>query len=456
MKRIAILIASLVLVTACGGGGSTPASSGPAADETAPAGKVVEVSFWHGFAAGANQDATNTLVQKFNEAHTGKIHVTATFAGDYDTTFSKIKAAVQANQTPSMVQIYDVGTRFMIDSKQITPMQHFIDEDKYSTDLEPVIANYFSINGKLNSMPWNNSMPLLYINKDAFTAAGLDPNKPPATLDEIRADAEKLTKKDASGQTVQYGFGAAIYGWFLEQFAARADVQMCNNGNGRDKNATKMLSDSPQLVKVMDWWKQMLADGLALNTGRTTANMQTAFKAGRVAITLESTGALGGFINGSKFQVGAGPYPRSESSKAGGPIVGGASLWILNNNHPAYEQRAAWEFVKFLEQPDSMAYWHTKTGYFPDTRKSQEDPTDVAFRQTRPQFDAALQQLHAEKTDKATQGCVLGVMPQARQANEVAMEKILASGAPSKSALSDAVAAIQPAIDQYNQAVGAK
>jgi len=454
VKQIAMLLASGVVVAACGGGSSAPA--GPAADETAPAGKVVEVTFWHGFAAGANQDATNTLVQKFNDGHTGKIHVTASFAGDYDTTFSKIKAAVQSNQTPSMVQIYDVGTRFMIDSKQTTPMQKFIDEDKYSTDLEPVIANYFSINGKLDSMPWNNSMPLLYINKDAFTAAGLDPSKPPATLDEIRTAAQKLTKKDAAGQTTQYGFGAAIYGWFLEQFAARADVQMCNNGNGRDKNATKMLSDSPQLVKVMDWWKQMLADGLALNTGRPTANMATAFKAGRVAITLESTGALGGFISGSKFQVGAGPYPRSESSTAGGPIVGGASLWIMNNGHPAYEQRASWEFVKFLEAPENMAYWHIKTGYFPDTRGAQADPTDTAFRQTRPQFDAALQQLHAEKADKATQGCILGVMPQARQANEVAMEKILAGGAQSKSALADAVTSIQPAIDQYNQAVGAK
>ncbi|GAC1656842.1 MAG: hypothetical protein NVS9B1_13150 [Candidatus Dormibacteraceae bacterium] len=103
-----------------------------------------------------------------------------------------------------------------------------------------------------------------------------------------------------------------------------------------------------------------------------------------------------------------------------------------------------------------IAYRHTKTGYFPDTKGAQADPTDTAFRQTRPQFDAALQQLHAEKADKATQGCILGVMPQARQANEVAMEKILAGGASSKSALADAVTSIQPAIDQYNQAVGAK
>jgi sn-glycerol 3-phosphate transport system substrate-binding protein len=255
---------------------------------------------------------------------------------------------------------------------------------------------------------------------------------------------------------VQYGFGAAIYGWFLEQFAARADIQMCNNGNGRDKLATKLLSDQSQLVKVMDWWKGMLADGLALNTGRPTANMQTAFKAGRVAITLESTGFLGNAISGSKFQVGTGFYPRSESSTAGGPIVGGASLWVMGPGHPAYEQRAAWEFVKFLEQPDNMAYWHTKTGYFPDTRGSQKDPTDVAYRQQRPQFDTALQQLHSIKSDKATAGCLLGVMPQARQENENAMERILASNGDSKTELARAVSTIQPAIDQYNQAVGNK
>jgi sn-glycerol 3-phosphate transport system substrate-binding protein len=298
-------------------------------------------------------------------------------------------------------------------------------------------------------------MPILYYNKDAFQAAGLDPNSPPQTLDDIRTAAQKLTKKDASGQITQYGFGAAIYGWFLEQFAARADVEICNNGNGRDKNATKLLSDSPQLVKVMDWWKQMLADGLALNTGRPTANMQTAFKAGRVAITLESTGFLGGAINGSKFQVGTGFYPRSESSTAGGPAVGGASLWIMGD-HPAYEQRAAWEFVKFLETPENMAFWHSKTGYFPDTVKSQTDPAGAAIRASRPQFATALDQLHQEKPDKATAGCILGVMAQARQENENAMEKILTTKVDSKTALAGAVTAIQPAIDQYNQAVGAK
>jgi sn-glycerol 3-phosphate transport system substrate-binding protein len=103
-----------------------------------------------------------------------------------------------------------------------------------------------------------------------------------------------------------------------------------------------------------------------------------------------------------------------------------------------------------------MAFWHTKTGYFPDTVKSQTDPAGAAFRASRPQFDTALQQLHQEKTDKATAGCILGVMAQARQENENAMEKILTTKVDTKTALAGAVTAIQPAIDQYNQAVGAK
>lgn len=374
-RPFALALTGALLLAACGGGTGSPGGSETAGidfNAKAPA-QPVEVTFWHGFAAGANQDATNYLVQKFNDAHQGKIHVTATYTGNYDDTYSKLKIAIQsgkADQVPSIAQIYDIGTRFMIDSKATTQMQTFIDHDRFSTaDLEPNVLGYYQVGGKLYSMPWNTSQPLLYYNQDAFQAAGLDPAKAPKTLDEIRAMAEKLTRKDAAGQTVQYGFGAAIYGWFLEQFTARADALYCDNGNGRDKNATKVLFNQPQDVKVVDWWTKMVKDGLALNTGRNTTDAQNAFKAGRVAINLESTGSLRGYQAGIKFKLGAAAWPRSEDSSAGGPIIGGASLWIMNKR-PSYEQVAAWEFVKFLEQPDSMAYFHTHTGYFPVNRKA--------------------------------------------------------------------------------------
>src|SRR5260370_5616611 len=232
MKRLGLVVLAILVDAACGDN----SNAAPGAAETPPAGKTVELTFWHGFAAGASQDATNALVQKFNDAHTGKIKVTSVFAGNYDDTFAKIKTSITAGNTPQLVQIYDLGTRFMIDSKKVTPVQKFVNEDKYSTDLEPIVANYFTINKQLYQMPWNNSMPILYYNKDAFTAAGLDPNTAPQTLDEIRTMAQKLTKKDASGQTTQHGFGAAIYGWVLQQIPARRDVA---KGNQRKRRGHK-------------------------------------------------------------------------------------------------------------------------------------------------------------------------------------------------------------------------
>lgn len=450
MRRLTVMVLLLLLTVACGGGSNAPSSQSAA--EATPPSLPVEVTWWHGM-GGTNGDAVKALSEKFNSANQGKVHVTPTFQGNYDDTLAKLKAGIQSNQVPSMVQVYDIGSRFMIDSKQVTPMQSFIDRDHYSvSDLEPNILGYYSINSKLYSMPFNSSMPMLFINKDAFTAAGLDPSKPPSTLDEIRTAAQKLTKKDSSGQVTQYGFGAAIYGWFLEQWTARADAQYCSSGNGRDGNATKLLINQPQDVKVVQWWTQMVADGLALNTGRSTGAAQAAFSAGRTAMTLESTGVLRLFQTGAKFQFATGFYPRSEAGSAGGPIIGGASNWIMNAR-PKYEQNAAWSFVKFLNQPENQAYWHTHTGYFPTGKKALDDPSDVAWRQQYPQFQTAIDQLHQTKLDKATQGCLLGVMPKARQVAEVAIEKSILKQSEPKKALDEAVASIQPDIDQYNQQV---
>ncbi len=199
----------------------------------------------------------------------------------------------------------------------------------------------------------------------------------------------------------------------------------------------------------------MVGDGLALNTGRNTTDAQNAFKAGRTVMNLESTGTLRGYQASVKFGLGTGFYPRSESSSAGGPIIGGASLWIVNKK-ASYVQKGAWEFVKFLAKPENQAYWHTHTGYFPIDTKAANDPTDQQWMQQYPQFKTAIDQLHATKLDKATQGCLLGVMPAARQAAEVGVEQAVTKQKPTQKAMDDAVASIQPQIDQYNQSVGAK
>ena len=166
---------SLVLA-ACGGGSDAGGTAGaPAPDALTKASGVTTVSFWHAM-DGKNAEALTKLVTEFNQKNSGKIEVKATYAGKYDDTITKYKAAIQSKSTPDVIQIYDIGTRFMIDSKQTVPMQSFIDRDKLDvSDLQPNIAGYYSVDNKLHSMPFNTSMPVCTSTRSSSRRPGSTP-----------------------------------------------------------------------------------------------------------------------------------------------------------------------------------------------------------------------------------------------------------------------------------------
>lgn len=461
-RRLARVLAGVTaVVTAlalagCGGDDAGGAGGGDLDAVGADAlkdGKVT-VEFWHSM-KGANAEAIDKLVGAFNSSQ-DKVEVKPLFKGNYDETIAAYKQSVQRKSTPELVQIYDIGTRFMVDSKQIVPMHKFIDLDKFGVeDIEPNIASYYSLDGKLWSMPFNSSTPLLYMNKEAFAKAGLDATKPPTTLDELTTYAQKLTIKDAGGKVVQYGFNAAIYGWLLEQLLATAGKEYCDNGNGRDKHASKVLFDSPEAVKVAKWWQNLVANGWATNTGRKTDDSQAAFKSGTVAMHLESTSVLRGYVDAAKgkFTVMTAPYPKLDAASPGGTIIGGASMWINGVGHSDAEKRGAWEFVKFALSPQQQASWHVGTGYVPVNKKALDLPEDKQWIAQYPQFTSAVDQLHANKPSLATSGCILGVMPESRKASEDGLEQTILGSKPAEQAMADAAKAIKPEIEKYNKSV---
>ncbi|MGA8117459.1 MAG: ABC transporter substrate-binding protein [Actinocatenispora sp.] len=455
---VAAALTTTATMAACGGsdsaGGSTNA---PGADALKNAKGVTEVEFWHSM-KGANVVALNKIVTEFNNAHKGKIKVKPVFEGEYDDAIAKYKTSVQQHHTPDLIQVYDIGSRFMIDSKQTVPMYKFIEKDKFDvSQIEPNIANYYRFDGKQWSMPFNTSMPLLYINVDLFKKAGLDPSKPPKNLDEIEADAKKIKKAAKSSKVT--GFNAAIYGWFLEQLLATNGDQYCDKDNGRSGLASKALFDSADSVKVAQWWTRMVNEKAATNTGRTTDAAQQAFKSGTVGMTLESTGELRDFIDASKgkFTVAAAPFPRltGDGSSNGGTIIGGASLWVNGVGHTDAEKRASWEFIKFASSPTIQAKWHTGTGYFPVNKAALDEPIDKAWVKQLPQFTVAVNQLHSTQPSTATAGCAMGVMPQSRQAAEEALEKTITSGDPNSAQanLTAKAKSLQKPIDDYTKAV---
>lgn len=347
---------------------------------------------------------------------------------------------------PTLIQVYEIGSKFMIDSKAITPVQDFIDADNYDiSSLEENILGYYTFNGKLYSMPFNTSNPILYYNKDMFKAAGLDPEKPPATFEEVKNDAKALTKDGKTGASF------AIYGWFMEQLFANQGADYLNNGNGRSDAASESLVNSDTGVKTLTWWKDLVDSKVALNLGRKTDDTKKAFLAGQIGMTLDSTAGLRGYVDGAKgkFEVGTAFLPKPDGAQDGGVVVGGASNWIMNNK-PAEEQKAAWEFIKYLAQPDIQAKWHINTGYFPITKKAYDEQIVKDNMAAYPQFKTAVDQLHATKLSTATQGAVMGVFPEARQIVESAIESAF-GGTDPKKALDGAAKDITAKIDTYNK-----
>jgi len=451
MKRVLYLLVIVTMIT------SILAACGPAATPT-PTGPV-KIAFWHSMGGDLGGKAIPQMIDDFNKAQTRCI-AEATYQGTYDDSLNKIKAGLQSKDIPALVQLFDLATRLMVDLQVVTPVQDFIDKEKYDiSDLEANVLAYYTVDGKLQSMPFNTSNPMLYYNKDAFKKAGLDPNKPPRTFDEVAQYARKLVVKDADGKVSQYGVSFAIYGWFFEQFLAVSGGQYVNNGNGRDARATAATFNSPEGVKILTWWKSMYDEGILGNFGRTTVDTRNAFTAGKTAMIVESTATLRGLLDATtgKFELGTGYLPRPDEAayQKSGTIIGGASVWILKDR-PAAEQQCAWELVKHLASAKEQAFWHTQSGYYPIRKAGYDEPLDKEWRAKYPQFQTAIDQLHIAPNNRVTQGGLIGVFPQARQTIEVSIESVLAGQATPQAALDKAAADVTKAIEDYNKTVPAK
>ncbi len=437
-----------------------PTVAGPTAVPTAtiaPADpNAVKITFWHSMAGDIGGKAIPQMANDFNVSQKA-CHVTPIYQGSYDDSLNKLKAGLQGKDVPAMIQIFDIGTRQMVDLKVITPVQNYVDKEKYDiSDLEPNVLAYYTVDGKMQSMPFNTSTPLLYYNKDLFKAAGLDPEKPPTTFDEFAAAARKLTKKEGTKTTV-YGGAFAIYGWFFEQFLAVSGDYYVDKNNGRDGVASKATFNSPAGLKILDWWKGMYDEGILANYGRKTVDTRNAFIAGQTAMFIDSTAVVKGVLDsvGKKFTVGTAflPRPNAEAYKTSGTIIGGGSLWIINAR-PQAEQDCAWEFIKYQTSAKQQSYWQTMSGYFPIRKTAYNEQLTKDWVAKYPTFQTAVDQLHAAPNNRFTNGGLIGVFPVARASIETAIEEILAGKSTTQVALDKAAGDITKAIEEYNLTMG--
>ena len=420
------------------------------------ASKPVQIVMWHSMNRSLG-DTLQKLTDQFNSSQTD-VKVNLVNQIDYVQTFTKYKAGLSSGDLPDIVQLQETDQQQMIDTQTVLPAGVCAKADKYSfSDFLPRVVSYFTVGGKQYAMPFNTSGPVLYYNKKAFTAAGLDPNSPPKTLDDVRAAAEKLKANGVSAP-----LGLKTEPGYFEHWRALANTTYVNNNNGRKTRATKTIYDDPTGRQIFTWLSGMVKDGLATTNadlGTGAFDNLLGIQSGSHAMAFDTSAALGtitAVLSGgtvTNVDLGVAPFPAPGKSAKGGVLVSGGALYMVNKSSPA-KQAAAWKFLKFLDDPANMTTWAIGTGYIPIRKASASSSDMQQYWQQNPAYKIAYDQLLNGPTNVATSGSVIGNYTGARDAVRDAENTMFLNGTDPKTALKDASKNATSAIDEYNSRLG--
>ncbi|MFP7170160.1 extracellular solute-binding protein [Terribacillus halophilus] len=437
MKRLlaGLSVLFVLFLSACSGTDS--------ASSTTEDGKT-EIIFWHAM-GGELETSINEIVDEYNSSQ-DKYTVKPVYQGSYEESLTKLKTVAGTADAPAVTQIFEAGTKQMIDSGNIQPVQKFIDEENYDTSQwEENISSYYQVGGEQYSMPFNSSTPVLVYNKDAFKEAGLDPEKAPRTYSELKEAAEKLTIKEGD-KTTQYGLSILNYGWFFEELLATQGGMYVNNENGREGEATKAAFNDEKGQKVFELISDMYEAGTYYNSGQNWDDMRASFQAGTMAMMLDSSAGIKGLVDNADFEVGVAYLPHPDDVNPQGVIIGGASLWMAKDIDEN-QQQAAWDFMKYLSTPEVQAKWHVESGYFAINPAAYEEDIVKQEWEKYPQLKVTVDQLHDTIPSTATQGALISIFPEARQQIITGMESLY-QGEDPKTALDKAAAEVDTALEK--------
>jgi sn-glycerol 3-phosphate transport system substrate-binding protein len=286
----------------------------------------------------------------------------------------------------------------------------------------------------LVSMPFNSSTPVLYYNKDAFKKAGLDPNTPPKTWDEVAADAAKLK---AAG--LSCGYSTSWQGWIqLENNSAWHGAPFASRNNGFDGSDAVLEFNKQVQVAHIQFLQNMAKAGTFTYAGRKDEAVSK-FYSGDCGIETNSSGSLATIRKFAKFDFGTGmmPYDASVKGAPQNAIIGGASLWVLAGKDPNVYKGVA-KFLAYLSSAPVAAKWHQDTGYLPVTTAAYELTRQQGFYDKNPGSDTAIRQMLNKPPLPYTKGLRLGDMPQIRTIVDEELEQVWAQTKTPKDALDSA------------------
>ena len=415
-----------------------------------PAWAQTEIQWWHSM-GGALGEWVNDLAKDFNTSQKD-YKVVPTFKGSYDESMTAAIAAFRAGNAPHILQVFEVGTATMMASKgAIVPVGEVMKKAGVTFDPNayvPAVAGYYTApNGQMLSFPFNSSTTVFHFNKDAFKAAGLDPEKPPKTWPEVALAAAKLK---TSGHKCP--FTTSWVSWTqLESFSAWHNTEFATKGNGMRGMDARLSFNTPLHVRHIENLGNMAKQGLFVYKGRGNAADAT-FVSGECAMTTGSSALYGNIKRNSKFAAGIStlPYYPDVTGAPQNTVIGGASLWVMSGKKDA-EYKGVAQFFAHLSKAEEAAKSHQRTGYLPLTKASYEMTEKSGFYKQNPGTDVSVEQMIRKTTDKS-RGIRLGNFVQIRTINDEELEQVWAGKKSAKEALDAAIKRGNEHLERFEKA----
>ena len=382
-----------------------------------------EIQFWHAF-TGRLGELVAAQVDDFN-ASQSDYKVVQSHKGNYSETLNAGIAAFRAQEQPHILMVFEVGTATMMAAGgAIRPVYEVMGESGATFDPDAYIGSvkgyYTTTEGDMLSLPFNSSTPVLWVNRDAFEAAGVDPDKDLSTWENVGGALDALKAGGSECPLV-----TAWQSWIhLENFSAYHDVPFASKDNGFAGLDTELMLNGPAQVAHLSAMQEWAKDGKFIYTGRRNEGGAN-FRAGECALFTESSAGYAGIKAEAEFnfEVRPLPYWKAVADEPQNTIIGGASLWVMAG-HEAAEYKGVGEFLAYLSTENVQATWHQNTGYLPITGAAGDLTKQQGFYDENPGTDVAVIQMTAKQPTANSKGLRLGSFDQIRGIIDEELEAI--------------------------------
>lgn len=333
--------------------------------------------------AGPLAQVMQEMVDEFNAAHPD-IVVEASFTGSYADTATKVQTAVQAGNPPDVAVMLATDKQTMLDLDAILAVSDLEQAEGFDPDdFQPAYWADTQADGKTVSVPFQRSTPVLYYNKTALEGAGLDPETPPETWDELVDFGRQAMESGGTTWGVEIPATTSAY-WLFQALA----IQSGQTLNGED--AAHVNFDTPEAVEALTWMVGLSTEEGVMPTGAIDwAAGPTDFSSATTAFLYHSTGSLVSINSQAEFEFGTAFLPKN---KEFGTPTGGGNMYVFKGI-PEERQQAAWTFVQWMTSTEMATHWSLQSGYVPTRLSVLETQDWQDYVAETPQATTALEQL---------------------------------------------------------------